>query len=59
MAPATPTPAAMATVAVVPVGAVPVGRQASECGVEKWAGSWGKGSNHVHERNSQNREMVA
>lgn len=32
-------PAALATVAV---GAAPVGRQASECGMRKWVGSLGR-----------------
>lgn len=51
-------PAAPATVAVVPVGAPPLGRPASECGVKNWVGNLGKGRNCVHWRNSQNREWL-
>lgn len=52
-------PAAPATVAMVPVGAAPVGRQASECGMKELVGNLGQGNNGVLWRNSQNREVVA
>lgn len=52
-------PAALATVAMLPVGAAPVGRQASECGMKEWVGNLGKGNSGIFWRNSQNEEVVA